>query len=281
MRPGSAWPAPVILATSVALVVAVGWIDYATGVEVRAFPLYFAPVSLVTWRLGRSWGLALCCLSTGAWLLANRLAGLTYSKTYIPYVNTAAIFSAFVLVSLLLAAQKRQLERERSLARSDSLTGLANGRAFYETVASELARAARYRRPLTLAYIDLDNFKTVNDRLGHQAGDELLAGVGQALRRAIRSTDVAARLGGDEFCVLLPETGPEGCRLALENVRAQIAETMRAGGWPVTASIGAVSCTRPVCTVDELVREADALMYAVKGSGKDAIRCLVLGPETA
>ena len=121
----------------------------------------------------------------------------------------------------------------------------------------------------------------MNDRLGHQAGDELLAAIGRALRRAVRSTDVAARLGGDEFCVLLPETGPEGCRPALEKVRAEIEEAMRSGGWPVTASIGAVSCARPVRSVDELVRKADAVMYGVKASGKDAIQYLVLGPENA
>ena len=141
MWPGKAWPLSVVLATGLTLVVAVGWIDYVTGVEIRAFPLYFAPVSLVTWRSGRSWGLFFSGLAAGAWFVANRLDAVVYSRPFIPYVNTAAILSAFVVVSLLLAAQKEQLERERSLARSDALTGLANGRAFYEIVASELPGA--------------------------------------------------------------------------------------------------------------------------------------------
>ena len=138
---------------------------------------------------------------------------------------------AFGSVALLAAAQRDWLRRERAISRTDGLTGLLNGRGFYEAAAVELARSSRYRHPLTLAYVDLDDFKEINDRLGHARGDAVLVAVAHALRRACRSTDLVGRLGGDEFVVLFPETDRDAAEAALVKLRSRSQEV----GEPATA----------------------------------------------
>src|SRR5205823_7996192 len=124
--------------------------------------------------------------------------------------NGIALFAMLVLTAGLVARVRSGMHRERRLARTDPLTGAANGRTFYETAATEARRAQRSGRPLTLAYLDLDNFKQLNDHLGHAAGDEALVEVVKSLQPALRVADLLARLGGDEFALLLPDTAAEG-----------------------------------------------------------------------
>jgi diguanylate cyclase (GGDEF)-like protein len=184
---------------------------------------------------------------------------------------------AFGVVALLGAAQRDWLRRERALSRTDGLTGLLNGRGFYEAAAVELARSSRYRHPLTIAYVDLDDFKAVNDRFGHARGDAVLVAVARALRRACRSTDLVGRLGGDEFVVLFPETGREAAEAALVKLRSRVQDAGSQDGATVTASVGSVSFAQAPTDVEVLVHEADTAMYAVKASGKNALRCLSYG----
>ena len=131
-------------------------------------------------------------------------------------------------------------------------------------------RSRRSNYTFTLAYIDLDNFKAVNDPHGHGVGDDLLRVVGQTLKTSSRESDTVARLGGDEFAILLPETDLGGAKLFLENLRARPKKGMRANRWPVTFSIGSITFSRSV-SVEEMIRRADELMYEVKQGNKDAI----------
>ena len=110
----------------------------------------------------------------------------------------------------------------RASSRSDPLTGVANSRVFLELLKREIARARRYKRPLTLAYLDLDNFKSVNDILGHAMGDKVLQTVVSTVNANIRVTDVVGRLGGDEFVLLLPETDMQGARSGRSCVRSEV-----------------------------------------------------------
>src|SRR5204862_6902277 len=103
---------------------------------------------------------------------------------------------------LILNSLKETLEREQLRAHRDDLTGLYNRRAFVELGKAELARARRYNHPMAVAFIDVDDFKLINDHFGHEVGDELLKTVGRTLSHSLRSTDLIARLGGDEFIVL-------------------------------------------------------------------------------
>jgi diguanylate cyclase (GGDEF)-like protein len=157
------------------------------------------------------------------------------------------------------------------LARTDPLTGAANGRTFYESVATESERAMRTGRPLTLAYLDLDNFKQLNDRLGHAAGDAALIGLVGLIRPALRMLDILARLGGDEFALLLPETDGEGAVALLSRLQGVITREMDQAGLPITLSVGAVTFLKPFWDVDLMVQQVDALMYTAKHRGKNRI----------
>src|SRR5437773_2624774 len=136
--------------------------------------------------------------------------------------------AALLLVSQAVARLRLAHARERELARRDALTGAPNARAFYELAGAEIARARRYIHPFSVAYLDLDDFKLVNDRLGHLAGDAVLRSVARALGGVLRASDVVARLGGDEFAVLLPEAGAAPARLATDKLRQALAEVVPA-----------------------------------------------------
>jgi diguanylate cyclase (GGDEF)-like protein len=275
----SSWqpPAAVTLALAALAVLAIAYVDSVTGIELRVFPLYFLPVLVASLRLGRWPGLATAAVSAAAWYVSNRLAGLHGSHPAIDLANLLVMAVAFGVVALLGAAQRGWVRRERALSRTDDLTGLLNGRGFYEAAAVELARSLRYRHPLTVAYVDLDDFKVVNDRHGHTRGDAVLVAVARAMRRACRSTDLVGRLGGDEFVVLFPEMGPDAAEPALVKLRSRVGEAASGEGAAVTASVGAVSFAGAPAEVEVLVHEADRAMYAAKAGGKDALRCVAYG----
>ncbi|MEZ4449086.1 MAG: GGDEF domain-containing protein [Nannocystaceae bacterium] len=251
-------------------IIVVGALDWVTGTELRVFPLYFLPISLGAWGSSRRIAQALAALATAAWMTSNVVlsGGAHWSILAFNSVMQAASFS---LIAHLIAELRRRLGREEALSRSDPLTGLANRRAFEERAEVILAIARRQPRPLTLALLDLDNFKVVNDTRGHDAGDEVLRAVARALRDDLRASDVLARLGGDEFAVLLPDTDAASARRLLERVRSAVAEAMRAGGWPVSVSLGALSLGGAPPELPRLLDRADALMYEAKRRGKDRL----------
>jgi diguanylate cyclase (GGDEF)-like protein len=259
----------------------VGLLDYATGVELRVFPLYFVPVGLIAWRSGRAAGIALACLGIATWELSNRLAGMRYDSRFVEVWNVLVQWGALVAFGVLNARLGKMVLQERTLSRVDALTGVANTRGFFDALTSEVKRARRHGRPLTLAYVDLDNFKQVNDRHGHQAGDDVLVLFANLLRQGSRDADRPARLGGDEFALLLPETTAEGARTLLDRLQRGLRAEMAARGWPVTASVGAVAFTAVPESEDEIVRQADAVMYEVKQSGKNAIRVVEVPAQAA
>jgi len=188
-------------------------------------------------------------------------------------------FILFGIIVILLVTLKRRLSDEAAFVATDALTGLLNRGSFIMRLDAELARAARYGHAFTLAYVDLDNFKAVNDLEGHDAGDELLRRVADVLRSSTRQTDILGRLGGDEFAIVLPETTGGATGSVLENLRKQLIRTMAEGGWPVTFSIGAATFEAPIDTSRQALQVADAAMYSVKRSGKDGIRYVVWDGE--
>ncbi len=247
------------------------WLDMHQGDELTISLFYLVPIGLATWFIGRWAGLVLALLSAGLWLVAdlNRPSG-----PYTPRMSFWADGSelGFTLaLALTLAALRNALDREKTLARLAPLTGVANRRGFYDVAERELARARRHALPLTLVYMDLDEFKAVNDRFGHQTGDRLLRTVADTLRRHLRATDLVARLGGDEFALLLFETSLSAARDPLDTLHRALRDAMRAHQWPVTFSIGAVSFPTPPDSVDRMIHEADTLMYTVKNGGKDRL----------
>jgi len=258
---------------------AIGGIDYASGAELRIFPLYLAPVSFVAWYRGRSSALAAAALCAGAWLGANLMAGLRFSHPAILVANTFVQGVSFAIVGYLIATLRVALVQERGLSRTDPLTALLNQRAFHEDAAGILARCRRAGHPITVAYIDLDDFKTVNDTLGHETGNAVLLTTAGQLRRAVRPSDVVARIGGDEFALLLPEVGPSAAALTLERLRSSLAVVDPSGRNAVTVSIGGVTFTTPPDDVAEMLARADSAMYEAKASGKNRVHVEV--DETA
>jgi diguanylate cyclase (GGDEF)-like protein len=189
-------------------------------------------------------------------------------------IEAFELLAAHAGVALENARRYEELERSRAQIRHqahhDALTGLANRRLFRDVVA-----AALERRTGAVLYIDLDGFKSVNDELGHAAGDLLLTIVGERLRRSLRSGDAAARLGGDEFGVLLSEATPEEAVAAAARLRSALAEPVALDGRTVAggASVGVAAIARSsAADVDQLLGEADAAMYDDKRRNRLTLR---------
>lgn len=265
-----------VLLFALLLTAVLGVLDYVTGFELAFSTFYLLPISLTAWHVGRRTGLAFSGLSAVSWLLADLGAGHTYSNPLIPYWNALMRFGFFITVTLLLVTLRGTLREEHHLARTDYLTGVANGRSFTERISLEIARATRSRAPLTLAYVDLDNFKAVNDDHGHAAGDDLLRGVAAGVCRTLRATDLVGRLGGDEFAVLLPETTKEQALAVMRRVRTHLLAVLAKDGSGVTLSIGVVTFRTPELSADEMIGLADKTMYAVKTAGKNGIEHVVV-----
>jgi diguanylate cyclase (GGDEF)-like protein len=264
--------------SALGLSLGLGIVDHLTGAEVSFSIFYVAPVALVAWYGTHQATALTCALTASAWLIADLTAGQMYSHPMIPAWNATVRLAFFLLIAQLLMSLKEGLGRERRLANSDALTGLANGRRFFELLDRELARSRRYDEHFTLAFIDADDFKIVNDRHGHAEGDRVLRKIAEALGTHVRETDVPARLGGDEFGILFPHCDEALAHQLLPRVRDELLAAMAAGKWPVGFSIGAVTVTPGVADPDSVLHTADELMYHVKATGKNAVRYGLFGP---
>jgi diguanylate cyclase (GGDEF)-like protein/PAS domain S-box-containing protein/putative nucleotidyltransferase with HDIG domain len=179
-----------------------------------------------------------------------------------------AVFAQAAAAAISAADARDRLRRQ---ATTDPLTGLANHRVFHQRLRAECERAWRHGRELSLVVMDLDRFKEVNDALGHQAGDRVLADLARGLAELARPGDLMARLGGDEFGWILPETPGLGAHAAAERARALVAASpVPELGFAPTLSAG-VSDLRRARTADELVRLADGALYWAKANGRDAV----------
>ncbi|MBI3099611.1 MAG: GGDEF domain-containing protein [Planctomycetes bacterium] len=190
--------------------------------------------------------------------------------------ETTMRLGTYTVLSLALSRLREALDHEQVLSRTDPLTGAANRRAFYELLERESRRAHRQGGPLTLAYIDLDRFKLVNDRFGHAAGDEVLRTVADAIAPSIRAADTLSRLGGDEFAILFPDTDAGPADAALRKIDRVLSEAMAKGGWPVTFSIGLATFLHPPLSAFDMIRKADELMYAAKLGGRARIQAATI-----
>jgi diguanylate cyclase (GGDEF)-like protein len=255
-----------------ALIAAVGVIDYLTGNEVAVSLFYLIPIALLTWLMGRRLGIAASVISAAVWVGTDIAAEETFLPVSIYIWNTFIVLGFFLVVVFLLSALRKALEHERELAQTDYLTGAVNPRFFFELLQMEIDRSQRYAHPFTIAYIDIDNFKAINDHFGHVTGDRVLCTMVERARQNLRKTDLVARLGGDEFALLLPETGQESAQAILSKIQLEILTGMQAEDWPVTISIGVLTCINPSLTTQEILGLVDELMYSVKHAGKNAIK---------
>jgi diguanylate cyclase (GGDEF)-like protein len=258
---------------ALALTACLGAVDYFTVPDFSFSVFYLVPVALAARLAGLCAGLLLAAATAGAWLAATLLTN-EFSHPLIPYWNAGVRLVFFAITAYTLAALKeasQALQREREEARTDPLTGAANRRRFLEAAEVEIRRARRYGHPLSVAFLDIDGFKEVNDRRGHVEGDRLLKNVAEFLRRTARGADLVARLGGDEFAVLLPETDADSAREWGRRVREEIPAAAGPSA-PVTCSVGVASFEPPPVSAEELLRRADELMYEEKRNGRSTPR---------
>jgi diguanylate cyclase (GGDEF)-like protein len=263
----------------VLLVALLGVLDYLTRFELVSSLFYFVPIVLVTLAVSHRMGIFLSFLSALTLLAAEIAAGQTYSHPALYILNTIIRTVFYGFVAYLVAALHRSQKEERLAARTDYVTGAVNSRYFSELLKIEIERIRRYPHPFTVVFIDIDNFKTVNDLFGHQVGDFVLRSIAEELKTQLRKTDIVARVGGDEFALLLPSTLRPEAEIVLSKVHANLSEAMRRGQWPVTFSMGAVTCVSPPYAAEQLINLADELMYAVKNSTKNDVRFITWGGE--
>ena len=257
----------------------VGWALLTGGVyllnvrtphELRLEILYVIPVLLAAWHDGMHWGIAFALATS----LLRFSVGIDQmpATTLLDYrVMNELAYLLVVAVAIAGLSQLRQTHSQLAqLATQDPLTNALNARAFSHELAQELSRNRRYGRPLALIYLDLDDFKNVNDAHGHATGDAVLRLVADAMRSAVRQADVVGRLGGDEFGVLMPETDGDVAHAAANRLVSSIRTVFR-GTPSVTASVGVVAVSGTEAGTDELLRKADQAMYAAKRAGKDRV----------
>lgn len=249
-----------------------GVIDYRTGFQLSLAVFYVLPVSLASWSLGRRAGLVISGYCALVWQTSDLLAGEQVENAFVIAWNTSTRLGFFLIIATLLSELRALLAHQTELSRTDSLTGLLNRRAFYEVGGAELKKMQRHNRPLSIAFMDIDDFKAVNDRYGHVTGDALLVRVAESLRRSLRGTDYVARLGGDEFVILLPETNDTGAETVITRLQDLLLGEMAQAKWPVTFSIGVLTCNAPPTSTQELLQLADQLMYTAKRDGKNCIK---------
>lgn len=239
---------------------------------------YLGPILTAAWFGNRRLGIGIALLSTLAWAVSDVSSGRHYSSQWILFWNAGVRLGTFLTLSHLASQLRAKLVAEEQDADTDVLTATCNRRAFVEKIQDEIARCRRFHHPLTLAYIDLDNFKMVNDSQGHLAGDNLLRTVADVMRATTRQVDVISRLGGDEYAILLAETDYDNAGQAMAKVRQALLAEMTSLAVPVTFSIGMITYRVPPLDVNEIISCADHLMYEVKKSGKNAIKH-IYGPE--
>jgi diguanylate cyclase (GGDEF)-like protein len=254
-----------------AFVFMLGIIDYFTGYEVSFSLFYLIPIFTVVWFTDGRMGLLLSSASALVWFIADYSAGLTYSHPSVYIWNTIIRLGFFSVVSILGSNLKKSYKLNLELVRSDYVTGAVSIRYFYELAQIEISRFQRYHRSFALAYIDLDDFKSINDRLGHSVGDRVLRVVTDSIRQQIRPSDTLARLGGDEFALLMPETSEDAAKLVISRLHSSLANEMLKNGWMVTFSVGVVICNETPKSVDDIVKIADDTMYSVKSTSKNGV----------
>jgi len=211
-------------------------------------------------------------LERGVWIGAGVLGAVVVLRQVVALLETRQLYRQVEERNQALAAANARLEM---LASTDPLTGLLNHRAFHARLDEEIARAGRSGRPLALLLVDLDDFRTINNTYGHQAGDRALVAIAAALRGSLRAGDSAGRYGGDEFAAILPEADvPEALAVA-ERARAAVAGiALPAGDATIdaTTSLGVAVLPRHARTRDALIAAADQAAYAAKDAGKDCVR---------
>jgi diguanylate cyclase (GGDEF)-like protein len=244
------------------LMVSIFALDLADGSKVWLHVLYVFPIAAAAYYCER----ALVLGSVVALSLALQLMTLVAYEIPTPAIllNIAIALASAAMIVAFARSARANIMRIEVLAITDELTQLHNRRGFESTLTAEIASQRLHGGALSLVLLDLDRFKELNDRRGHDAGDQALRLLGDVLRKGTRASDSPARIGGDEFVIVMPKTAAADCALLCCNLSAAIVENMASAGFSITASIGFASFEKPPASLSAALRRADHAMYGVK-----------------
>jgi diguanylate cyclase (GGDEF)-like protein len=244
-------------------------LDLLTGVEIRLHVLYIFPLAMVATNCAQP------RMSIAAIVITTILQVITFSIQAIGIVaflaDICVAFAASILTIVLGRASRSSYLVAVNQAATDPLTGLANRRAFLVELQAEITRQQRYGDLFSLAILDLDGLKALNDSKGHSAGDEALKLMAEILRFGTRRSDTLGRLGGDEFAVVMPNTQDSDCGILLQKLCETIARQMAAAGFAITASVGCRTFRVPPESAADALQQADDMMYDAKRDGKNCV----------
>jgi diguanylate cyclase (GGDEF)-like protein len=247
------------IALGLAVIALGGLVDVTTGRDLSLSIVYIGGVAFMAW-IG-SFRVAL--LGAVAAAVAVTTDGFVNSVGPATAVsNAVTAFALLIATAAVVDRLRKALIRESNQARYDPLTGLPNRRACEERGALELARLERLGDALSVAFLDFDGLKQVNDNRGHAAGDAALVHLATSSQKLLRPTDMLARIGGDEFVLLLPHTDYDEATTVIRRIQARLAEAD--GGEPASVTVGLVTWRSAPPSVEQLFVEADALMYSAK-----------------
>jgi diguanylate cyclase (GGDEF)-like protein len=275
--PGWALPAAAGLATLITSLLT--WLGGGAGewVDVQVIYLFVALGSAYFFS-DRQLALQLALIA-GSYALVLGLTDPVEEGAPRLIATLAAVLTAAIMVRALRLRVTEIVSRLADAARTDPLTGLQNRRGFEESFGAEVERARRHGSSLTVLLGDLDNFKSLNDRMGHPAGDAALVRVGQLLIAGLRRPDPVARTGGEEFALILPDASGELAWGIAERLRASVEEAFEADSVPLTISLGLAQFPQNGDTADALLDAADQALYAAKRLGRN--RAVIFSEEIA
>lgn len=256
-----------LLATATTFVL--GFTDLMIGSELSFSIFYLIPITLAVLFSGKRLGLIFSVLCALVWIAADLASHTNFSNPFIPVWNTLVRLAYFIFHTLLLTQLLSTISLIKHTSLHDPLTSAANWRYFEDYSNRMIKSAVRDNIPLTLAYIDADNFKQINDRLGHSVGDEVLMTIVNQIKQQLRPQDMLARLGGDEFVILLYGVDFESSEQVFQRIQAAVNQAMQARDWEVTLSIGAMVFSVLPSSLGPMLKAVDELMYRVKKNGKN------------
>lgn len=265
-------PRPLSQLSGLLGILLIGVLDLIVPWEFSMSFFYLIPIAAIAWFGSKLGGWLGAAMAAVIWLATEMMTH------YSGFFSAPLLWNFGINLGLFLAEAyvfhkfRQTWIHHQELIRTDAITGLANSRAFFELAGIELNRAKRQHLPLTIVYMDIDNFKAINDKYGHSVGDSLLAKVAEVINENIRVNDILARLGGDEFVILLPEVETGMIQTVLERLRKNLILEMETRDWPVTFSIGVVTFHNLPDSIDDMLIKADDMMYAVKKSGKNQMK---------
>jgi diguanylate cyclase (GGDEF)-like protein len=264
-------PDLVLFGIGLAIISGITAFKLTLGQTIPLIDFLLVPVVWVGWFARARWYGYVLALVAAVLSAVLAVVGMTHASLGAASASALARLALYLVILGLLGMMRRERAAHQHAATTDQLTGAANGRLLSDMMQAELARSQRYDHEISLAFVDVDDFKAINDGFGHAEGDHVLRQVSHVMRSTVRGVDVVARIGGDEFAVLMPETGASAAREVLRRMNPELARITLPDRTVVGFSVGLVTFDTPAASVREILVAADQLMYRAKQAGKGHI----------